>query len=353
MKIGNGIKISKNFIKLSFSAIILFSLILVGCSSPIQRDLYSLAGTTMGTTYSLKVIEPENSKKLIKLDKKIDSVLVDVNNKMSTYIPTSELSLFNQSTSTDWINISNDLAQVINTSKRISAESSGSFDITVGPLVNLWGFGPVKKDSIIPNQQEIDETLKQVGIKNIEIDFAGKKIKKNIPEIYCDLSAVAKGFGVDKVGLFLESVGLNEYMIEIGGEVRTKGKNKNNENWKIGISSPASNGLQKVLEISNYSVATSGDYFNYFEENGIRYSHTIDPKTGKPITHKLASVTVIHQNCDNADAYATAIDVLGPEAGYEFALKMKLPVFMIVRENEKFIEKMTPQFEEFIRKENL
>ncbi len=352
MKIGNGIKISNNYIKLNFFTSILLLLSFIGCSSLIQRNLYSLAGTTMGTTYSLKVIEPENSKKLIKLDKKIDSVLVDVNNKMSTYIPTSELSLFNQSTSTDWLKISGDLAQVINTSKRISNESNGSFDITVGPLVNLWGFGPTKKDSLIPNQKMIDETLQNVGMDKMIIDFEGMRIKKNNPNIYCDLSAIAKGFGVDKVGLFLERIGLNEYMIEIGGEVRTKGKNKNNENWKIGISAPATNGLQKVLEISNYAVATSGDYFNYFEENGIRFSHTIDPKTGKPITHKLASVTVVYKDCENADAYATAIDVLGPEAGYNFAMKMKLTVFMIVRENNEFIEKMTPQFEEFIRKEN-
>ncbi|MBK8946708.1 MAG: FAD:protein FMN transferase [Ignavibacteriae bacterium] len=351
MKIGNGIKISKKFIKLNFFASLLFSLILVSCSSPIQRDVYSLAGTTMGTTYSLKVIEPQESKKLIRLDKKIDSVLVDVNNKMSTYIKTSELSLFNQSQLTDWINFSPDLYHVFSTAKRISQESNGSFDITVGPLVNLWGFGPAKKDSLIPSEEQIIETLKNVGMDKIQIDIDNNRVMKNNVNVYCDLSAIAKGYGVDKVGLFLEKVGLNEYMIEIGGEVRTKGKNKNNENWKIGISSPASDGLQKVLEISNYSVATSGDYFNYFEEKGIRYSHTIDPKTGKPITHKLASVTVIHKNCENADAYATAIDVLGPEAGYDFALKLKLPVFMIVRENENFIEKMTPQFEEFVRKE--
>jgi thiamine biosynthesis lipoprotein len=316
------------------------------------REEFSFTGKTMGTTYSVKIVEPEKSPRLLYLNTKIDSVLADINDKMSTYIPNSELSKFNKSIRTEWVSISADLAEVINTSLKISEESNGSFDITVGPLVNLWGFGPQKNDLEIPTKEEIDSLLKIIGYNFIELDRYNLKLRKTIPDIYCDLSAIAKGYGVDKVGLFLESIGLNEYMVEIGGEVRTKGKNKNNERWTIGISTPSSNGLQKILGISDLSVATSGDYFNYYEVDGVRYSHTIDPKTGKPITHKLASVTVIHEKCEYADGYATAIDVLGPEAGYEFALKMELPIFMILRENNGFVEKMNPQFEEFIRKEN-
>lgn len=316
------------------------------------REEYLLVGTTMGTTYSLKIIELKKSPRLLYLNTKIDSVLADVNDKMSTYIPSSELSKFNKLISTEWITISEDLAEVINSSLKISKESNGSFDITVGPLVNLWGFGPQKNDLEIPTKKEIDSLLKIIGYNLIELDRYNLKLRKTIPDIYCDLSAIAKGYGIDKVGLFLESIGLNEYMVEIGGEVRTKGKNKNNESWSIGISTPSTNSLQKILAISDLSVATSGDYFNYYEVDGVRYSHTIDPKTGMPITHKLASVTVIHEKCEYADGYATAINVLGPEAGYEFALKMELPIFMILRENNRFVEKMNPQFEEFIRKEN-
>ncbi|MCB0750904.1 MAG: FAD:protein FMN transferase, partial [Ignavibacteriae bacterium] len=330
MKIGSGIKNNKILKFLTkVSLLLIFVQFFYSCNSYTEeREVYSLAGTTMGTTYSLKVIEPLASQKFIQLNTKIDSLLVDVNQKMSTYIPDSELSLFNKSQSTSWIKISKDLAHVINTSKNVSKESNGSFDITVGPLVNLWGFGPEKNDDIIPDEGKMKQLLTEVGIDKIELDLDNLQMRKMNPDIYVDLSAIAKGYGVDKVGIFLESLGLNEYMIEIGGEVRTRGKNKDNEKWKIGISTPNNNGLQKVLGISNYSAATSGDYFNYFEVDGIRYSHTIDPRTGKPIQHKLASVTVIHKNCENADAYATSIDVMGPKEGYEFALKMKLPVFM-------------------------
>ena len=350
MKIGNGIRIFN--IDSIVLKLLLLTVFLSSCSSQQKRFEFSFEGTTMGTSYSIKVIDKEDSKKILNLGKRIDSVLVDVNNKMSTYIPTSELSVLNSTKSNDWINLTEDLAHVLNTSKRISEESGGSFDITVGPLVNLWGFGPIKKDDEIPDQKLIDETLKYVGIDKIELDYSGKRIRKINPNVYCDLSAIAKGFGVDKVSLFIESLGIKDYMVEIGGEVRTKGKNVNNELWHIGISSPSSEGLQKILEISDHSIATSGDYYNYFEKDGVRYSHTIEPKTGKPITHNLASVTVIDKDCEEADAYATTIDVMGPDAGYEFALKYKLPVFMIVREKDKFIEKQTPQFEEFIKKGN-
>ena len=235
MKIGSGIK--NNKILKSFTKVALLLICVqffYSCNSYTEeREVYSLAGTTMGTTYSLKVIEPLASQKLIQLNTKIDSLLVDVNQKMSTYIPDSELSLFNTNQTTSWSKISKDLAHVINTAKNISKESNGSFDITVGPLVNLWGFGPTKNDSLIPDENKIAEVLDEVGIDKIELYLDNLQLRKTNPDIYVDLSAIAKGYGVDKVGLFLESLGLSEYMIEIGGEVRTRGKNKDNKKWKI------------------------------------------------------------------------------------------------------------------------
>ena len=351
MKIGSGKKVRKILDHIIPVISFLFLLVFItNCSSPTKEELF-LRGSTMGTSYSVRIVEPKEKEILKGIDTEIDSVLVDVNNKMSTYLQSSELSHFNQTKSTDWIEISKDLAHVINTSIGVSKESNSSFDITVGPLVNLWGFGPTQTANKMPDNKKIKELLVDVGINKIELDLNDLKIRKKNPDIYCDLSAIAKGFGVDKVGLFLESKGLKNYMVEIGGEVRTKGFNKQNEKWKIGISTPLGNGLEKVVDIANLSIATSGDYYNYYEVDGVRYSHTIDPRTGRPITHKLASVSVINEDCEKADAYATAIDVMGPEEGYEFALKMKLPIFMIVRKENGFIEKMTPQFEDFILKD--
>jgi len=340
--------------KISITIKYLFSLFIIvflsSCNNDKNIEVNEFRGQTMGTSYSIKIVAKLTPSHKKNLQLSIDSTLIDINKKMSTYITDSELLKFNTSKDTNWIKVSKDLAMVISEALEISKASNGMYDITIGPLVNLWGFGPDIKNEKIPTQKEVDDKKKDIGFENILVNLEESKIKKKKPNIYCDLSSIAKGYGVDKVGLLFEKFGFNNYMVEIGGEVRTKGKNGKNEKWKIGIATPTNDGLEKIVNLSNYSMATSGDYLNYFEENGVRYSHTINPKTGKPITHKLASVTVIYNNCSYADAYATAIDVMGPDEGYKFALQQNLPIFMIVRENNSFIEKMTPQFKKFIKK---
>ena len=271
---------------------------------------------------------------------------------MSTYLTDSELSLFNSFKDTTWFKASHEVAEIFNNSIYISQITGGSFDITIGPLVNMWGFGPTLKAHKIPTKDQIDSLLREIGFEKLIVDLQNNRIKKSRPNLYCDLSAIAKGYGVDAISAFIENFGIVNYMVEIGGEVRTKGLNQKNEKWKIGISSPNNINLQKIIELSGNAMATSGDYLNYFEENGKRYSHTINPHTGKPITHKLASITVISDKCEFADAIATAIDVMGPDEGYQFALVQKLPAFFIVREKENYFEKFTPQFEDFIIKGN-
>lgn len=307
----------------------------------------------MGTTFSIKVIEKnevtENDYSNIESD--INDLLKEVNRQMSTYIPTSEISEFNKSESTDWIEISEDFAFVVDEALKICEASEGYFDITIGPLVNLWGFGPENRPTLIPTDEEIQNRLNEIGYAKVSVKLNPPMIKKENPKIQIDLSAIAKGFGVDKVADYLSSKGFNNYMVEIGGEVRTSGTNHKADDWKIGISTPdAKMGIQKVVNISDNSLATSGDYYNYFENEGKRFSHTIDPRTGKPITHKLASVTVIHKSCAKADGIATAIDVMGPELGLKFADKMELPIFMIVRDGNNFVEKMNKNFENILTK---
>ncbi|OGU60381.1 MAG: hypothetical protein A2V66_11470 [Ignavibacteria bacterium RBG_13_36_8] len=306
----------------------------------------------MGTTYSVKVVKDPAIEDLSYEDLKshIDSVLILVNEQMSTYIDTSEISRFNKYRGDEWFKVSSNLVFVISKAIEISKKSNGAFDVTVGPIVNLWGFGPLKNIFNIPGGQEIEKAQRLVGYHRLSQRSIPPSLKKNLPDIYIDLSAIAKGFGVDKISEYLESRDIHNYLVEIGGEVRTKGKNHKDEDWKIGISTPDEEfGIEKVVELSEKSMATSGDYRNYFEKDGVRYSHTIDPRTGYPIKHKLASVTVIHDSCVVADAWATAIDVLGPEVGYELALKEKLPVFLIIREGNDFIDKMTPEFQEILK----
>lgn len=317
-----------------------------GCGSGRHETFeQAFSGETMGTTYHVKVI-CEKDKTLPKnLGDIIQAAVDEVNAKMSTYRPDSELSRFNQHATAEPFPVSAETAEVFRIALEVCKQSGGMFDITVGPLVNAWGFGPDKEQSP-PDDETIAKLRTRVGYQHLEIVPAG--LVKKIPDLYCDLSAVAKGYGVDRTALALEHAGITRYMVEVGGEVRAKGKNLSGVPWRIGIERPLPEveDVQEVVYLSGRSLATSGDYRNFFMKDGKRYSHTIDPTTGKPITHGLASVSVFHESCAWADAYATAITVLGPEAGYEFALAHELPVYMIIHdENAGFTEKSTPAFD--------
>lgn len=321
-----------------------------GESGPeIISPVYS--GFTMGTTYSIKLASVLKSEiDPVRIKAGIDKVLDKVNNQMSTYIEQSEISRFNRAAAGEWIPVSPETAMVASKAVEVSEKSGGAFDVTVGPLVELWGFGR-KKHDLVPEDQDILSTKKMVGYDNLEFRIDPPALKKKIPHLYCDLSAIAKGHGVDRVADYLDSQGVANYMVEIGGEIRTKGKNAKGQWWKIGIASPSpAGGLQKVIQLKNTGMATSGDYRNYFEQDGVRYSHMIDPRSGRPITHTLASVTILHPSCMEADALATAISVLGPEEGYKLAVAENLPAFFIARGGEGFVEKMTPQFEALLHK---
>jgi len=333
--------------KIRYKIFLIALLILTNCTTPAD-ELFSTHGSTMGTTYSVKIVKDVRQNPPVNfetLSPKIDSLLLAVNRQMSTYMQDSEISRFNQFQDTSWFPISEDFAKVLLASYQICEASNGAFDFTVGPLVNLWGFGPENRDEMIPTDQEISERKSKVGYQKIKIRLNPPAVKKAMPGMYCDLSATAKGFGVDKLAEYFESLNFANYLVEIGGEVRAKGVNERGETWVIGIQTPdESRGIQKIVRLEDNAMATSGDYFNYYEVDGKRYSHTIDPLTGKPITHKLASVSVMQKSCMIADGLATAIDVLGPEKGFVFARKRKLPVFMIVRGATGFEEKMTPEF---------
>jgi len=340
-------------LKLINTLLFLTLLFLLGCSPGNKNNLVEFSGSTMGTTYSIKVIDENLFQSKLKkesLKSTIDSLLSGVNNQMSTWQKDSEITLFNASKNTDWFNVSNDFVYVIEEAQKISEASNGALDITVGQLVNLWGFGPTINDDNIPSDELLKKAKSLCNYKMILFDKEKASIRKELEDVYIDLSSIAKGFGVDKISNYIKGSGYNNFLVEIGGEVRASGKNHLNELWKIGISVPdGSFDIQKIISLDNAAVATSGDYRNYFEKNGIRYSHTIDPRTGRPINHSLASVSVVYDNCTAADGFATAIEVLGPEEGYKLALKEKLPVLLIVKTDKGFIEKMTPEFKKLFK----
>lgn len=305
-----------------------------------------VSGLTMGTTYTIKIYAPDLQLDHAMLSAGITERLDMVNQQMSTYLPTSDLSLFNQSTSPAWQEIPVQLYTVIEEALRIHQLSEGAFDITIGPVVDLWGFGPEARINKLPDAAIIHETLANVGSRYIHLRTQPYSIKKDKTDLRIDLSAIAKGFAVDVIANYLDELSIKNYMVEIGGEIKTRGHNPDNKIWQIGIEKPLTDqrAVETVISLDNQGMATSGDYRNYFEENGVRYSHTINPITGKPITHKLASVTVLHPSSMTADALATALLVLGSEQGFELAQRENLAVLFIVREGNSFIDIMTPHF---------
>jgi len=312
----------------------------------IDSQIYSLSGPTMGTSYNIKLVLPSSrAKQLENLSLKVETVLAEVNEQMSTYQNTSELSLYNSSAPGDWIVVSDGLFTVISAAQSLSVASQGGFDITVGPLVNLWGFGPTHHLDKVPSESELVEAFARTGYEKLSLDNKKKALKKD-SDLYLDLSSIAKGYGVDKVLELLASNNIESALVEVGGEIRAMGVKPNGGAWKIAIESPFSNtrAIQKVINIGDMALATSGDYRNYFEKEGVRYSHTINPKTGKPITHKLASVTVLHKSCMMADGLATMFMVMGPESALQYANENKLAIFMLVKSESGFIELSSQPF---------
>ncbi|MDP7464766.1 MAG: FAD:protein FMN transferase [Candidatus Marinimicrobia bacterium] len=285
-----------------------------GKNRPLQ-----IAGETMGTTYQITIINHSNNEiDAIHLQEKVDSLLNDVNNIFSTYIKTSELTRFNDNMSTMPTKISTKFSELYQKAVSISLSSDGSFDFTVLSLVKLWGFGPGFNNSKIPSKDQINEIMHYTGIENVE--FSDGYLSKLDKHVQIDFSAIAKGWGVDQVALFLNDQGFNNYMVEIGGEIRVSGFNNFNSEWSLGISSPedSETGLYTTITVSDLAVATSGSYNNYFTLENTNYSHIINPKTGYPIKHDLVSATIVAKDCATADAIATAVMVKGFNLGLEW-----------------------------------
>ena len=330
--------------------LIIFLIIGVSACQQTNYEILALNGLTMGTTYSVKINADNAFVEKNQISDDIDEILSEINQSMSTYIKESELSNINFSTISDWQSLSDDLFEVIDHAINVSLKTNGAFDITIAPLVNLWGFGPDKLQNKIPTDEIIELTKQNTGYKKISIDKSLKKISKLDPNLHIDLSGIAKGFAVDKIARYLDKRGFKNYLVEIGGELIGKGLNKDNQIWQIGIENPGNNidTIKRIVQLKDMAMATSGNYMNYFEKDGVRYSHTINPVTGKPIKHKLASVTVLDNSAMNADALATAFMVLGPEKALSLANNLKIAVYLIIKDGKSFEEKYNDYFTPYL-----
>ena len=325
--------------------VLLLAAFVMGCR-PSPGELHTYQGETMGTYFSVQWRSGSTQQAQI-LREGMDRELLKLNQSMSTYIDDSEISRFNRVPIGVEVDISSYFADVITLALEISKLSRGTFDFTIAPLVNLWGFGPSETDGKRPEKEAIQALMDTVGYQYIYLDESGPRLSKRRAAMI-DLSAIAKGYGVDQVAEALIELGQRDFLVEVGGELRAAGQKTDGSAWKIAIEEPdvAARKVHTVVRLTDLAMATSGDYRNFFEKDQKRYSHTIDPRTARPIEHALASVTVFHPEAMSADALATALNVLGPEAGLALANAQNLAAFFIVRGDDGALHSLaTPAFD--------
>lgn len=302
-----------------------------------QTDIAKLSGSTMGTTWSVQIAEASLANTKL-IENKIKERLIAINNEFSTYQNDSTISRFNQHQSTTPFNVSQEFFAVAQTADNISRLTAGAFDPTLAPLIRLWGFGQDIKTEL-PSDKSIADAKQLVGYQQLILDSSNNTLQKKHPEISIDYSAIAKGYAVDQISDLLLQEDLKNHLVEIGGELKANGKKPNNKPWTIAIAKPIPGkpSAMQTITLENEGIATSGNYNNFFFYAGKRYSHTLDPRTARPVTHTLASTTVRHESTMIADALATALMVMGTQEGINFANKHKLKVFMLNKEDKHFV----------------
>lgn len=360
----------------SLAALILAA---VGCAATSQPGAdvvprrWIISGATMGTTFTVTVAPgrgpaealarpeqpvhpaaPPTGRQLDQaaIEEEVRRVLERIEGRMSHYRPDSELSRFNRTRTTEPQPLSAETIGVVAEALAVSRVSGGAFDVTVGPLVDAWGFGPPGRAPATPDAASLAALRARTGSDLLEVDAPASTLRKRRPDVVVDLSAIAKGYAVDAVASLLVERGFGDYLVEIGGELRAGGRNGFGEPWRVAIERP-SPGLataQRIVPLTDAAVATAGDYRNFYELDGARVSHTIDPRTGRPVTHGLLAVTVIAERCSLADARSTALNVLGPDEGHALAVAQGWAARFVMGDGTgRLVERETPAFAAAVR----
>ncbi|MFS2224446.1 FAD:protein FMN transferase ApbE [Pantoea sp. B65] len=313
-----------------------------------------LEGKTMGTYWRVSLAGVDSSR-VVALQQFIQQQLDEDDHQLSTWKKDSVLSGFNQYRGAEPQPISENMAQIVSVALRIGRRTAGAMDITVGPLVNLWGFGPDKQPIRTPSQAEIDAARALTGLQHLKVIQSGEGqwLQKDLPGLYVDLSTMGEGFATDHLARLMEKEGINNYLVSVGGAVLTRGKNAEGKAWRVAIQKPTDkeSAVQAVVDLQGHGISTSGSYRNYYELDGKRISHVIDPASGRPIEHKLVSATVIATTALEADGWDTGLMVLGTEKAKQLAIREKLAVYLITKQNDDFTSWMSPQFAAFLQKQ--
>ena len=355
------------------------ALVATGCVETARPALdavpgrWTITGATMGTTFTVTVVSggspaeaparpearmppaaPPTGRELDRaaVEAEVRGILERIEGRMSHYRPDSELSRFNRARTTEPQPMSGETLEVVAEALAVSRASGGAFDVTVGPLVEAWGFGPPGRAPAAPDAADLVALRARVGSDLLEVDLTASTLRKRRPDVVLDLSAIAKGHAVDAVASLLVGRGLGDHVVEIGGELRAGGGNERGEPWRVAVERPALGvpAAQRIVSLTNAALATSGDYRNFYDLDGTRVSHTLDPRTGRPVTHRLLSVSVIAERCSLADARSTALNVLGPDDGYALAVDHGWAALFVIDDGAgRLVERETPAFTAAVR----
>lgn len=315
---------------------------LTACGS--GDSLESFGGPTMGSTYSVQYVRSPDGPKAAQVQPEVEAILAEVDKQMSTYRSDSDIERFNVLPANSCQRMPAGVLELVRVGEQLSVASHGSYDLTVEPLLNLWGFGPQARVERVPTAQEVAQVLQRVGHGHLRID--GDKLCKDAA-VEVDFNSIGPGYAADLISARLQALGIRSYLVDMSGELKAVGKKADGSPWRIALEEPRDDQqvAQKTIELDGYGVSTSGDYRNYFVQGGQRYSHTFDALTGAPITHVLTSVTVIDRSTLMADGLSTLLLILGPERGWAYAEEHKIPAFFVIRADKRFIIRSNPEFD--------
>ncbi|MCG6538593.1 FAD:protein FMN transferase [Pseudomonas sp. KSR10] len=316
---------------------------LTGCL--FQDKVESFGGPTMGSTYMVKYVAGREAADKEQLQRETESILAEIDRQLSTYRVDSDIEMFNALPAGECTNMPDGVRELILAGQQLSDESDGALDLTIEPLLNLWGFGPQGRGERVPSAEEIATARQNVGQHYVRVE--GEQLCKD-RAVQVDFNSIAAGYAVDQVAAALEASGVNSYLVEITGELKARGRKPDGAPWRVAIEAPRDNErvAQRIIELDGFAVSTSGDYRNYFERDGKRYSHTLDPQTGAPIVHHLAAVTVVDPSTLRADGLSTVLMVMGPERGMAYATERNIAAFFVIREGQEFVSRSTGAFDE-------
>ncbi|WP_457372600.1 FAD:protein FMN transferase [Pseudomonas sp. TE12234] len=307
-------------------------------------SMESFGGPTMGSTYSIKYVRRAGLPAPADVRVEVEKILTEIDRQMSTYRSDSDISRFNDLPANRCQKMPASILKLIRVGEQLSEQSEGSYDLTVEPLLNLWGFGPQGREEKVPAEQALAQARQRVGYQHLRIE--GDQLCKDAA-VEVDFNSIAAGYAVDTIAARLEALGIHDYLAEATGELKAAGKKLDGSPWHIALEEPRDDQqvAERIVAVDGLGLSTSGDYRNYFEQDGRRYSHTFDARTGTPITHALASVTVIHPSALMADGLSTLLLILGPERGWDYAEKHDIGAFFVIRADTGFVTRTSHAFE--------